>query len=377
MKKFLLLSLLCCALSAHAAEPKKKLASTEASMKATESETKALAVKAETLRSEKQKLQKTMVELARDLQKKERELIASERELATLRANIKDKEKAIAQRKKRLSTYTHTLLRLSEMPPEAMLMMPELNSEHIEAATALKMVTTEVTRETRALEDDLDALHDAESKQAKAAAAIKGLVNEQKEGQAELADKLKEREKAYATVDGARAAKQERLKALSKQAASLKDLMGRLDRHEKATAAKEPVSTKGDKKGPRSFADAKGKIHAPVAGRIAKHFGQETIKGDKGAVIETRANATVMAPFDGEVMFTGPFMNYGQLVIIRHKDDFHSLIAGLETINTRVGEFLLEGEPIGAMGDDASPQLYFELRRGTQPIDPAAWVAGL
>jgi murein hydrolase activator len=377
MKRVLWLVVLLAAASAHAAEPNKKLATTEASIKAAQSESKALSIKAGTLKEEKEKLQKTLVELASGLQKKERELIVEERQLATIRTTTQEKQAAIAERKKRLSTYTHTLLRLSEMPPEAMLLLPELSDHQIESAAALKMVTAQASQETLALEEDIETLRAAEKKQTAVIASIKTLVEEQKKGQGELAERLKERDMAYKTADAERAAKQDRLKALSKEAASLKDLMNKLNENEKTTRTEKPSERKGDKKSLRSFTAYKGKIRSPVAGRIAKQFGQETSRGDKGVVIESRDRATVTAPFDGEVMFTGPFMNYGPIVIIRHRDDFYSLIAGLETIHARLGEFLLEGEPIGAMGSDASPQLYFELRKGTQPIDPAAWVSGL
>ena len=66
------------------------------------------------------------------------------------------------------------------------------------------------------------------------------------------------------------------------------------------------------------------------------------------------------------------------MVIIHHSDNFHTLLAGLQKIDVEVGQFLLEGEPIGAMGDDADEQeLYVELRKDNQPIDPAPWMSAL
>ena len=96
----------------------------------------------------------------------------------------------------------------------------------------------------------------------------------------------------------------------------------------------------------------------------------------------TRKGAQVTAPYDSEVVFTGPFLNYGQMIILRHSDDFHTLLAGLTKIDVRVGQFLLEGEPIGAMGegDDDNKNdrtLYIELRKDNQPVNPAAWINGL
>lgn len=98
----------------------------------------------------------------------------------------------------------------------------------------------------------------------------------------------------------------------------------------------------------------------------------------KGITIETASNATVSAPYDGEVVFTGAFRRYGNMIILKHTDGFHTLIAGLQKIRTNAGEFLLEGEPIGAMGGAIDARkLYVELRKNNQPINPAAWFEGL
>ncbi len=370
---------LCCliwmATPVLAAAPQKALESTQKALEKTTRESRALAAEANALEEEHQQLQKRVVALAEDLQHKERSLLASERALAGLRASIQAKETEIVARKQRLSGYTHVLLRIQDVPPEALLLVPELGQEQIEAATALAMVTAHVREETRALQSDLAVLRTAEVAEAKARASIRALVGTQKEGQEALAAQLRARAQAYAAVDEARVAKETQVKTLAKEAASLKELLQKLQAEEKITARTQVQ--KNHSKKARSFASAKGHIRLPAAGSVAKRFGQMSARGDRGVLIETRSRATVTAPFDGEVAFTGPFMNYGPIVIIRHRDHFLTLLAGLDTIHTRPGEFLLEGEPIGAMGDEAAPGLYLELRKGAQPIDPAAWVAGL
>jgi murein hydrolase activator len=85
----------------------------------------------------------------------------------------------------------------------------------------------------------------------------------------------------------------------------------------------------------------------------------------------------VLAPFDGQVVYTGTFLAYGNLVILRHRDDFHTLIAGVDKIYANPGQTLLEGEPIGAMGGAQSGnRVYLELREHNQPIDPTSWLKG-
>jgi murein hydrolase activator len=74
-------------------------------------------------------------------------------------------------------------------------------------------------------------------------------------------------------------------------------------------------------------------------------------------------------------VFAGPFRGYGQILIIAHGDGYHSLLAGLDRVDSLVGQWLLAGEPVGTMADSADqPRLYLELRHNNQPINPAPWL---
>ena len=88
--------------------------------------------------------------------------------------------------------------------------------------------------------------------------------------------------------------------------------------------------------------------------------------------IKARAGAHVIAPFDGTVLFAGPFKNYGQLLIIDNGNNYLTLLAGMERIDTNVGQEVLAGEPIGQM-KESNPDLYIEIRKDGQPVDPAPW----
>jgi septal ring factor EnvC (AmiA/AmiB activator) len=62
-------------------------------------------------------------------------------------------------------------------------------------------------------------------------------------------------------------------------------------------------------------------------------------------------------------------------LIIQHSDGYHSLVAGLDRIDEAVGDWLVAGEPVGAMGSGEKPRLYLELRHNGQPINPLPWLA--
>lgn len=133
----------------------------------------------------------------------------------------------------------------------------------------------------------------------------------------------------------------------------------------------------------RSFPSVRSSLRLPVAGHVAVSFGEELAGGidarARGIYMESRPQAQVVAPFDGQVAFAGPFRRYGLLLIIEHDGRYHSLLSGLERIDAVVGQWVLAGEPLGTMGGQEggveAPRLYYELRRDSQPINPLPWLA--
>lgn len=114
----------------------------------------------------------------------------------------------------------------------------------------------------------------------------------------------------------------------------------------------------------------------PVMGDVAHRFGEIDGSGNpsQGLTVSTSAAALVVAPFDGQVEYAGNFRSYGLILIIRHGGGYHSLLAGLGQVDVTSGQWLLAGEPVGAMpgADDknASVTIYLELRRDGRPVDP-------
>ena len=114
----------------------------------------------------------------------------------------------------------------------------------------------------------------------------------------------------------------------------------------------------------------------PARGRLVEAFGHSVNEGNvsKGATFATRSGAQVVAPYDGKVVFAGPFRGYGQILIMEHGDAYHTLLAGLKRVDVGVGQWLLAGEPVGVMGSkEAETRLYVELRRRGQPVNPLPW----
>ena len=125
--------------------------------------------------------------------------------------------------------------------------------------------------------------------------------------------------------------------------------------------------------GSTNFASAKGKLSRPARGPIVTSFMQELSKGVKsnGIDIKTASHAQITAPYDGTVIFAGPFKNFANLVIIDHGDGYTSLLSGMGDTDAEVGQTLLAGEPVGTMPTSGNIKLHMEIRKNNHPINPA------
>ena len=127
----------------------------------------------------------------------------------------------------------------------------------------------------------------------------------------------------------------------------------------------------------------------PANGVTVVDFGANDGRGGiaQGQSIVTRAEAQVLAPADGWVLYKGPYLNYGQIVILNAGGGYMALLAGLDTITAEISQFVQMGEPLGTMGSrtigrtvstnagNDQPTLYIELRENNEPFDPAGWWA--
>ena len=362
------------------ASVKDELKHTQKAIEQSEEKQAQLAEQTEQLQAELKDLQASMVTLADAIQKGEADISDTEEKLRILNEQLKEKNAALKQHQKNLEYLIQAALSLSRTPAEAMIMMPTNAMDSMKSARALKMASDDIRKETQSIAAqmvELKVLEDKVSKDHAALVAKQAVLDKHRKG---LADKLAKRTELLKRLGGESKREAEKLAKLAKKAEDLKGLLASIKKESKEREEEEAKQENQASEELRSFVDAKGHIRPPVAGHLVTAFGaaQGRNSTSKGVVVASRPGARVTAPYDGEVVFTGPFLGYGQMVIIRHSDDFHTLLAGLVKIDVEVGQFLLEGEPIGAMGDSESgSKLYIELRKDSQPVDPALWINGL
>jgi murein DD-endopeptidase MepM/ murein hydrolase activator NlpD len=128
-------------------------------------------------------------------------------------------------------------------------------------------------------------------------------------------------------------------------------------------------------------ADAAGvapEFRWPARGRIIEAF---KAGGNDGINIAVPEGTSVRAAESGVVAYAGnELKGYGNLVLIRHPNGFVSAYANNGELDVKRGDTVKRGQIIaksGQTGNVNSPQLHFELRKGSTPVDPTSYLAGL
>lgn len=118
-----------------------------------------------------------------------------------------------------------------------------------------------------------------------------------------------------------------------------------------------------------------GRITAPFGAQVHPRFGTRTFRN--GVDIEAAEGTGVQAVLPGQVVYTGWFKGYGNLIIIDHGNEVFTLYAHVSQIHVKEGDDVRQGQRIGAVGDTGSlsgPRLYFEVRYRGKPQDPEQWL---
>ena len=117
----------------------------------------------------------------------------------------------------------------------------------------------------------------------------------------------------------------------------------------------------------------------PVQGRIISEFGTKPDGGhNDGINVAVPIGTSVKAAENGVVAYAGDELKgYGNLVLIRHSNNWVSAYAHNDEILVKRGDQVRRGQVIakaGRTGQVNQPQLHFELRKGSRPVDPTKYM---
>ena len=386
----------------------------EDTLEASAAQRRRIEIEIETIRSDRARLNSALLDTGAKVREAEIRANAIEQKLELLTGSEDAIRRSLDSRRSVIGEVLAALQRMGRKPPPAVLVQPEDMLAAIRTSIMLGAVLPELRAETEALATDLAEM-----------LRLKKSIGEEREGlKLALASLSGERDRLNALVaarqgaqteaEQALAAERARTATLARDAQSLKELIARMEGEvaSAARAADEARRADGERqkladaeaagiftkalnsvKDPArlapalAFADTKGQLSLPASGIVRKAFGASDGYGgaEKGLSLATRPKASVLAPNDGWVAFSGPYRSYGQLLIINAGNGYYVVLAGMEKIDVAVGQFVLAGEPVASMGDGSvktaatlaigatEPILYVEFRKDGTAIDPGPW----
>jgi murein DD-endopeptidase MepM/ murein hydrolase activator NlpD len=139
-------------------------------------------------------------------------------------------------------------------------------------------------------------------------------------------------------------------------------------------AAEQPVRAAEATGAPQTF-------RWPVRGRVITSYGAKTNgKQNDGINVAVPEGTPIKAAEDGVVAYSGnELKGYGNLVLVRHANGYVTAYAHASELMVKRGETIKRGQVIaksGQSGEVGSPQLHFEIRKGSTPVDPLQFLNG-
>ncbi|HEX2512569.1 MAG TPA: peptidoglycan DD-metalloendopeptidase family protein, partial [Xanthobacteraceae bacterium] len=119
----------------------------------------------------------------------------------------------------------------------------------------------------------------------------------------------------------------------------------------------------------------------PVRGRIIAGFGPKPNgQQNDGINLSVPEGTPIKAAEDGVVAYAGnELKGYGNLVLVRHPNGFVTAYAHASELLVKRGDTIKRGQIIakaGQTGTVSSPQVHFEIRKGSSPVDPTQYLNG-
>ncbi len=355
------------------------------------------------LKTDRARLAAALVDTSARVRAAEERAGGLERRLAALNGSETAIRRSLEARRGVIVEVLAALQRMGRRPPPAVLARPEDILEAIRTSMLLGSVLPELRDEAQTLAADLGELvrlREAIARDREALAREAATLARERE---RLETLVAARQDRLAAAERSAGSERERAAALAARAGSLKELIDRMERDvaaaqraaEEARQAAEAQSREARERfaalafrdparlAPKiPFQEARGLLPTPVSGEVVRAFGTPDGAGGtaRGISFSTRAGAIVASPADGWVAFAGPFRSFGRLLIINAGGGYYLLLAGMEQINVEVGQFVLAGEPVAAMGNVPpaggqanEPLLYVEFRKDGGSIDPSPW----
>jgi len=340
---------------------------------------------------------------AQDVQQDERPVAALVHETTLLQREADGRQRGLDESRAEQARLLGVIERLARDPPDPLAAgwfagAAAAPIDRVRSLLLLRAVEPVLRAEARALAGEIERVAmlrgEIAAKRGAVAAAREALAKDRER----LAQLVGRRRELTRRLLPEAAGSEAQIARLGREAADIADLIKRADaameRHDKELLARARAALPKAKAAAltlqvadptrphdvRAFDPPHSLLTMPVAGTISRPFG--TVDGaeakSQGLQLAALPGGEVVAPFDGRVVYAGRFSKLGLVLIMRHGGLYHTLLGGLGRVDAKVGQWVLAGEPVGAVPDavdKAAGTLYVELRRDGGPIDPQVYLA--
>ena len=372
-------------------DTQKALADAQAQGEAARKRAEALEANAASASAQADKTAQEAAAVAARIQQGEAAIAANEARIVLIERQRKDLRVRLAERQRPVVQLTAALQRLSRRPPVLSLLRPGSLHEAVYLRAVLETMLPEVQRRTAGLRAEIDRGRALQAQARQASEALRASERDLTQRRQTLAALESQQRLASREASGVADREAERALALAEQARDLSGLIGDLAKagqlRAELAALPGPVLRPAQPQNAQTPADSATVAAAavaappgymlPLTGRLVAGFGDSAAgrPASRGISLAVRGGAQAVAPAAGRVVFAGPYQGYGLIVIVEHAGGWTSLVTGLAQLDTRVGQQLVSGAPLGSAGP-GKPVITLELRHDGQPVNPLEYVRG-
>jgi len=319
-------------------------------------------------------LDRSSLLLGRDVKRARREALQAARELAEVRVETAGLEQRLAATQRAMQARAVALYRTGELGAVRVLFAADGLPEFLARVSALRRLLDHDAALVERHREQAAALAAAEARAVASTQRVASAEAELATRSSELEGERARKRKLLARLHSSRTREREALVELEKAARALEEVLANL-----GAAPTGEEATPGP-----PFISLRRRLPAPVKAPIVRRFGREvdalhqTETFHSGVVFEAARGRPVLAVAGASVRFAGWFRGYGRMAILDHGGGYFSVSGHLEELHVEVGDRVAGGDAIGTVGETGSlagPRLYFEIRRGAEPLDPADWLA--
>ncbi len=333
------------------------------------------------------------------LREQGRALAEAEQRRSTLQANL-------AQQHRELAGLLRAAYQLGNHAPLKLLLSQDTVADANRALAYHRYLQRERAQRITTLTADLKELEALQAQIAERKQKLQGAQQDQKQQAAALEADRRDRAKTVASLDERFKDQREKEQALGQDAKALETLLANLRaaaaraEAERRAAARRAAAEKAAAERAARQAAAQGRpppptkvppavasapapkvggLGWPLSGNLLARYGGKLPDGrtSSGVLIGAPAGSTVTAVADGTVVFSDWMTGYGMILIVDHGNGYMSLYAHNDTLLKDAGARVSRGDAVAKVGNSGGQgvtALYFELRRGGQPVNPDSWL---